>query len=165
MKNVFLLGAMACALGMMTACKSGGEPAEIDEATANERIDKTLLVGQWDFVYEINDWKASGAIYDTCDTNCSPLLGIEFTDDGKCTYTFVNGTMDFSDGLFSVETDTILQSFQYHITDGTIVLSDGDQQGKIQISKLTTDTLALIEKQESPLVSATDITVLVRHNQ
>jgi len=157
MKKLFLLGAMVYALGMMAACKSG---------TANERIDETLLVGQWDFVYEINDWKASdGAIYDTCDTNCSPLLGIEFTDDGKCTYTFVNGTMDFSDGLFSVETDTILQSFQYHIANGTIVLSDGDQQGKIQISKLTTDTLALIEKQESKLVSATDITVLVRHNQ
>ena len=157
MKKIFLFGAMVCALGMMAACKSG---------TASENIDETLLVGQWDFVYEINDWKASdGAIYDTCDTNCSPLLGIEFTNDGKCTYTFVNGTMDFSDGLFSVETDTILQSFQYHVANGTIVLSDGDQQGKIQISKLTTDTLALIEKQESPLVSATDITVLVRHNQ
>ncbi len=157
MKKIFLFGAMVCAIGMMTACKSG---------TGNENIDETLLVGQWDFVYEINDWKASdGAIYDTCDSECSPLLGIEFTDDGKCTYTFVNGTMDFSEESFSVEMDTILQSFQYHITDGTIVLSDGDQQGKIQISKLTTDTLALIEKQDSPAVSATDITVLVRHNQ
>ncbi len=157
MKKIFLFGAMVYAIGMMTACKSG---------TENENIDETLLVGQWDFVYEINDWKASdGAIYDTCDSECSPLLGIEFTDDGKCTYTFVNGTMDFSEESFSVEMDTILQSFQYHITDGTIVLSDGDQQGKIQISKLTTDTLALIEKQDSPAVSATDITVLVRHNQ
>ena len=157
MKIVFMLGAMVCALGMMVACKSG---------TANERIDETLLVGQWDFVYEINDWKASdGAIYDTCDTNCSPYLGIEFTDDGKCIYTIVNVTMSFSEESFSVEMDTILQSFQYHITDGTIVLSDGDQQGEIQISKLTTDTLALIEKQKSPLVSATNIAVLVRHNQ
>ena len=157
MKKIFLLGAMVCALGMMTACKSG---------TANERIDETLLVGQWDFVYEINDWKTSdGAIYDTCDSECSPLLGIEFTNDGKCTYTFEDETMDFSDGNFSVEMDTILLPFQYHITDGTIVLSDGDKKGEIQISKLTTDTLALIEKKESTLVSATDITVLVRHNQ
>ena len=157
MKKIFLLGAMVCALGMMTACKSG---------TENENIDETLLVGQWDFVYEINDWKASdGAIYDTCDSECSPLLGIEFTNDGKFIYTFVNGTMDFSDGLFSVETDTILQSFQYQVANGTIVLSDGDRKGEFQISKLTTDTLALIEKQDSPAVSATDITVLVRHNQ
>ena len=157
MKKIFLFGAMVCVLGMMSACKSG---------TGNENIDETLLVGQWDFVYEINDWKASdGAIYDTCDSECSPLLGIEFTNDGKCIYTFVNGTMDFSDGLFSVETDTILQSFQYQVANGTIVLSDGDQKGVIQISKLTKDTLALIEKQDSPAVSATDITVLVRHNQ
>jgi len=157
MKKAFLTLAVLCAVATMAGCKGG---------TANERIDETLLVGQWDFVYEINDWKASdGAIYDTCDSECSPLLGIEFTDDGKCTYTFVNGTMDFSDESFSVEMDTILQSFQYHITDGTIVLSDGDQQGEIQISKLTTDTLALIEKQKSTLVSATNITVLVRHNQ
>lgn len=157
MKKIFLLGAMVCAIGMMTACKSG---------TGNENIDETLLVGQWDFVYEINDWKASdGAIYDTCDSECSPLLGIEFTNDGKCTYTFEDETMDFSDGNFSVEMDTILLSFQYHIADGTIVLSDGDKKGVIQISKLTTDTLALIEKKESKLVSATDITVLVRHNQ
>ena len=156
-KTFYLLSAVLCAMGTMTACKSG---------TGNENIDETLLVGQWDFVYEINDWKASdGAIYDTCDSECSPLLGIEFTNDGKCIYTFVNGTMDFSDGLFSVETDTILQSFQYHVANGTIVLSDGDQKGEIQISKLTTDTLALIEKQDSPAVSATDITVLVRHNQ
>ena len=157
MKKIFLLGAMVCAIGMMTACKSG---------TGNENIDETLLVGQWDFVYEINDWKASdGAIYDTCDPECSPLLGIEFTNDGKCTYTFEDETMDFSDGNFSVEMDTILQSFQYHIADGTIVLSDGDRKGEFQISKLTTDTLALIEKKESMVVSATDITVLVRHNQ
>jgi hypothetical protein len=156
-KTFYLLSAVLCAMGTMTACKSG---------TGNENIDETLLVGQWDFVYEINDWKASdGAIYDTCDSECSPLLGIEFTNDGKCIYTFVNGTMDFSDGLFSVETDTILQSFQYHVANGTIVLSDGDQKGEFQISKLTTDTLALIEKQNSPAVSATDITVLVRHNQ
>lgn len=156
-KTFYLLSAVLCAVGTMTACKSG---------TGNENIDETLLVGQWDFVYEINDWKASdGAIYDTCDSECSPLLGIEFTNDGKCIYTFVNGTMDFSDGLFSVETDTILQSFQYHVANGTIVLSDGDQKGEFQISKLTTDTLALIEKQDSPAVSATDITVLVRHNK
>jgi len=156
-KTFYLLSAVLCAMGTMTACKSG---------TGNENIDETLLVGQWDFVYEINDWKASdGAIYDTCDSECSPLLGIEFTNDGKCIYTFVNGTMDFSDGLFSVETDTILQSFQYHVANGTIVLSDGDQKGEFQISKLTTDTLALIEKQDSPAVSATDITVLVRHNK
>ena len=157
MKKIFLLGAMVCAIGMMTACKS---------VTGNENIDETLLVGQWDFVYEINDWKASdGAIYDTCDSECSPLLGIEFTNDGKCTYTFEDETMDFSDGNFSVEMDTILQSFQYHIADGTIVLSDGDKKGVIQISKLTTDTLALIEKKESMVVSATDITFFVRHNQ
>ena len=157
MKKAFLTLAVLCAVATMAGCKGG---------SANERIDETLLVGQWDFVYEINDWKASdGAIYDTCDSECSPLLGIEFTDDGKCTYTFVNGTMDFSDGLFSVETDTILQSFQYQVANGTIVLSDGDQKGVIQISKLTTDTLALIEKKESMVVSATDITVLVRHNQ
>ncbi len=157
MKKVFFTLAVLCTVAMMAGCKGG---------TGNENIDETLLVGQWDFVYEINDWKASdGAIYDTCDTNCSPLLGIEFTDDGKCTYTFVNGTMDFSDESFSVETDTILQSFQYHVANGTIVLSDGDQKGEIQISKLTTDTLALIEKQNSPAVSATDISVLVRHNQ
>ena len=157
MKKIFLFGAMVCVLGMMSACKSG---------TGNENIDETLLVGQWDFVYEINDWKASdGAIYDTCDSECIPLLGIEFTNDGKCIYTFVNETMYFSDGLFSVETDTILQSFQYQVANGTIVLSDGDQKEEIQISKLTTDTLALIEKQNSPAVSATDITVLVRHNQ
>lgn len=156
-KTFYLLSAVLCAMGTMTACKSG---------TGNENIDETLLVGQWDFVYEINDWKASdGAIYDTCDSECSPLLGIEFTNDGKCIYTFVNGTMDFSDELFSVETDTILQSFQYHVANGTIVLSDGDQKGEFQISKLTTDTLALIEKQDSPAVSATDITVLVRHNK
>jgi len=156
-KTFYLLSAVLCAVGTMTACKSG---------TGNENIDETLLVGQWDFVYEINDWKASdGAIYDTCDSECSPLLGIEFTNDGKCIYTFVNGTMDFSDGLFSVETDTILQSFQYHVANGTILLSDGDQKGEFQISKLTTDTLALIEKQDSPAVSATDITVLVRHNK
>ena len=156
-KTFYLLSAVLCAVGTMTACKSG---------TGNENIDETLLVGQWDFVYEINDWKASdGAIYDTCDSECSPLLGIEFTNDGKCIYTFVNGTMDFSDGLFSVETDTILQSFQYHVANGTIVLSDGDQKGEFQISKLTTDTLDLIEKQDSPAVSATDITVLVRHNK
>ena len=156
-KTFYLLSAVLCAVGTMTACKSG---------TGNENIDETLLVGQWDFVYEINDWKASdGAIYDTCDSECSPLLGIEFTNDGKCIYTFVNGTMDFSDGLFSVETDTILQSFQYHVANGTIVLSDGEKKGEFQISKLTTDTLALIEKQDSPAVSATDITVLVRHNQ
>ena len=156
-KTFYLLSAVLCAMGTMTACKSG---------TGNENIDETLLVGQWDFVYEINDWKASdGAIYDTCDSECSPLLGIEFTNDGKCIYTFVNGTMDFSDGLFFVETDTILQSFQYHVANGTIVLSDGDQKGEFQISKLTTDTLALIEKQDSPAVSATDITVLVRHNK
>lgn len=156
-KTFYLLSAVLCAMGTMTACKSG---------TGNENIDETLLVGQWDFVYEINDWKASdGAIYDTCDSECSPLLGIEFTNDGKCIYTFVNGTMDFSDGLFSVETDTILQSFQYHVANGTIVLSDGDQKGEFQISKLTTDTLSLIEKQDSPAVSATVITVLVRHNK
>ncbi len=156
-KTFYLLSAVLCAMGTMTACKSG---------TGNENIDETLLVGQWDFVYEINDWKASDwAIYDTCDSECSPLLGIEFTNDGKCIYTFVNGTMDFSDGLFSVETDTILQSFQYHIANGTIVLSDGDKKGEIQITKLTTDTLALIEKKQSTLVNATDITVLVRHNQ
>lgn len=156
-KTFYLLSAVLCAVWMMAGCKGG---------TGNENIDETLLVGQWDFVYEINDWKASdGAIYDTCDSECSPLLGIEFTNDGKCIYTFVNGTMDFSDGLFSVETDTILQSFQYHVANGTIVLSDGDQKGEFQISKLTTDTLALIEKQDSPAVSATDITVLVRHNK
>ncbi len=156
-KTFYLLSAVLCAVAMMAGCKGG---------TGNENIDETLLVGQWDFVYEINDWKASdGAIYDTCDSECSPLLGIEFTNDGKCIYTFVNGTMDFSDGLFSVETDTILQSFQYHVANGTIVLSDGDQKGEFQISKLTTDTLALIEKQDSPAVSATDITVLVRHNK
>ena len=156
-KTFYLLSAVLCAVAMMAGCKGG---------TGNENIDETLLVGQWDFVYEINDWKASdGAIYDTCDSECSPLLGIEFTNDGKCIYTFVNGTMDFSDELFSVETDTILQSFQYHVANGTIVLSDGDQKGEFQISKLTTDTLALIEKQDSPAVSATDITVLVRHNK
>lgn len=156
-KTFYLLSAVLCAVAMMAGCKGG---------TGNENIDETLLVGQWDFVYEINDWKASdGAIYDTCDSECSPLLGIEFTNDGKCIYTFVNGTMDFSDGLFSVETDTTLQSFQYHVANGTIVLSDGDQKGEFQISKLTTDTLALIEKQDSPAVSATDITVLVRHNK
>ena len=156
-KTFYLLSAVLCAMGTMTACKIG---------TGNENIDETLLVGQWVFVYEINDWKASdGAIYDTCDSECSPLLGIEFTNDGKCIFTFVNGTMDFSDGLFSVETDTILQSFQYHVANGTIVLSDGDKKGEIQITKLTTDTLALIEKKQSTLVSATDITVLVRHNQ
>ena len=156
-KTFYLLSAVLCAVAMMAGCKGG---------TGNENIDETLLVGQWDFVYEINDWKASdGAIYDTCDSECSPLLGIEFTNDGKCIYTFVNWTMGFSDGLFSVETDTILQSFQYQVANGTIVLSDGDQKGEFQISKLTTDTLALIEKQNSPAVSATDITVLVRHNQ
>ena len=156
-KTFYLLSAVLCAVAMMAGCKGG---------TGNENIDETLLVGQGDFVYENNDWKASdGAIYDTCDSECSPLLGIEFTNDGKCIYTFVNGTMDFSDGLFSVETDTILQSFQYHVANGTIVLSDGDQKGEFQISKLTTDTLALIEKQNSPAVSATDSTVLVRHNK
>ena len=39
MKNLFLLGAMVCALGMMTACKGGGAPVAPDETTAAAQTD------------------------------------------------------------------------------------------------------------------------------
>ena len=48
MKKVFLLGAMVCALGMMTACKSG---------TADNK--KPTLVGHWETVAATEEWDCS----------------------------------------------------------------------------------------------------------
>jgi hypothetical protein len=47
-KNLILVGAMLCALGMMTACKSG---------TANNK-EKTL-VGHWETVAATEEWDCS----------------------------------------------------------------------------------------------------------
>ncbi len=49
-KNLILLGAMVCALGIMTACKSG---------TANNK-EKTL-VGHWETVAATEEWDCSGS--------------------------------------------------------------------------------------------------------
>ena len=48
MKKVFLLGVMVCALGMMTACKSG---------TADNK--KPTLVGHWEIVAAAEEWDCS----------------------------------------------------------------------------------------------------------
>ena len=61
MKKLFLLGAIVCALGMMTACKSGGMPAELDEATANENTNDSTQMQTDIFVYDtLDNWLTIG---------------------------------------------------------------------------------------------------------
>jgi len=46
MKKAILTLAVLCAVGMMAGCKSGGTPAELDEATATETAADTTAVCQ-----------------------------------------------------------------------------------------------------------------------
>lgn len=61
MKKLFLLGAIVCALGMMAACKSGGMPAELDEATTNENTNDSTQMQTDIFVYDtLDNWLTIG---------------------------------------------------------------------------------------------------------
>ena len=91
MKKVFFLGAMVCALGMMTACKSG---------TANENTnDSNLLLGQWQCVEPAIRWNYTEELEEellvdyhpyhyVVDTSMSTLVAFNFIDTNKCIVTY-----------------------------------------------------------------------------
>ena len=77
MKKIMFL---AILLAAMTACKSGGEPAELDEATPNSNAaDSNLLLGEW----KINEMYRTTHLYGKEKTDTvAPNVSWRFADDG-----------------------------------------------------------------------------------
>ena len=138
MKNLFMLGAMVCTFGMMTACKSG---------TANKNIDETLLIGRWCYSYGIIDGETIGAdSYDTLwpgDNNS--LIGIEFTENKNAILTQLEPSLDSVGTPFSCVEDTVSTSYSYSVSRGTITI----ERLKADILRLKPDTLITYSKQNN----------------
>ena len=136
MKKLFLLGAIVCAIGMMTACKSG---------TANEPIDESMLIGRWFYSYGIIDGETKGA--DSYDTlwpgDNSSLIGIEFTENHNAILTQIEPALDSAGTPFSYVEDTVIASYSYSVSKRTIAI----EKLKADILRLTSDTLVTHSKQ------------------
>ena len=92
MKKLFLLGAMVCALGMMTACKSGtaketntdsilaGESTDImSSAVGNDSKWQAMLLGEW----KLNEVYRTTRLHGKEKTDtATPNVSWRFADDG-----------------------------------------------------------------------------------
>ena len=139
MKKVFLLDAMVCALGMMTACKSG---------TANEPIDESMLIGRWCYSYGIVDGETidDSVSRDTLwPGDNSSLIGIEFTESKNAILTQIELSLDSAGTPFSYVEDTVSISCSYSVSRGTITI----EKLKADILRLTPDTLITYSKQNN----------------
>ncbi len=145
MKKLFLLGAMVCALGMMTACKSGEFPNK-QEA---KNIDKTLLFGEWDAVW----WDFKSNCPGTKDWSAKPAFNwrIWIYDDGHY------------DDIFPEET----LSSKYHLSNDTLLTDSEPCGGDAEcnwwiIDTLSTDKMVLVSKDSSDECTATSTVTFVR---
>ena len=153
---IFFIGAMVCAIGMTTACKSGGTPAALDEATANENAnDSNLLLGKWQCVESATTWYYDESEDFCCDyrpyhylvdTGLATLVAFDFIDTNKCAVTY--HTHDCEPVLpYMINVDSVKYNKQdIYITIGGGYVSPCD----FEIEKLTRDTLVLrcFEKEE-----------------
>ena len=139
MKKLFLLGAMVCALGMMTACKRG---------SAIKNIDETLLIGRWCYSYGIVDGETidDSVSRDTLwPGDNSSLIGIEFTESKNAILTQIELSLDSAGTPFSYVEDTVSTSCSYSVSRGTITI----EKLKADILRLTPDTLITYSKQNN----------------
>ena len=139
MKKAFLLGAMVCALGMMTGCKNGA---------ANEPIDESMLIGRWQYSYGIVDGETidDAVSRDTLwpgDNNS--LIEIEFTENKNAILTQIEPSLDSTGAPFSCVEDTVSSSYSYSVSRGTITI----ERLKADILRLTPDTLITYSKQNN----------------
>ena len=142
--KLFLLGAMVCALGMMTACKC---------VTANENAnDSNLLLGEWQCVESAIMWNydEEGEEYAVesdyqpyhfvVDTGLATLVAFNFIDTDKCIVTY--HTHDCSSKPPYL---TNIDTAEYSMKD--IYISIGwyshNTPRDFEIEKLTRDTLVL----------------------
>ncbi len=149
MKKLFLLGAMVCALGMMTACKSGGAPAELDEATAKENAnDSNLLLGEWLCVESAILWNYTEEevvgdyqpYHVVVDSSMSTLVAFDFIDTNKCIVTYHTHDCEQKPPYL-----TNIDTAEYSMKDLYISIGwySHNTPRDFEIEKLTRDTLVL----------------------
>jgi hypothetical protein len=141
MKKLFLLGAMACILGMMTGCR-----------TAETAADSNLLLGKWKCVEVAVKWSYNEASYGyecryepereqlMIDTSMATLIEFDFIDTNKGLVTYHTHDCE-GEPPFLINVDSI----KYTAND-TYLSTSGDhyvRPTEYEIEKLTRNTLVL----------------------
>lgn len=110
MKKLFLLGAMVCALGMMTACKSGtADKNTNDTTTTSEQLAETNATIPTRI--EILRTDGKGFLYGLMNENGDTILPVEYDAIGF-----------FYEGMVIVRKDDLPHPFGFVNTKGELVI-------------------------------------------
>ena len=120
MKKLFLFGAMACALGMMTACKSGTENKTDADTTQNGEPSSVLVTNE----YHFKDLKTPNSLQ-VVYIKYNPNLEKDSIEMGDDRFVVYDDRMNY----FSGAKETLeWKGVKFDVVDNGTVFYNGDQQ-------------------------------------